>query len=86
MMQFRTAACPTPPHSAPPAVRGVHGVVARARRRGGVPFEISVGGSEGHGDGSLEALRSTVKYLVGWVPKYLKIEIASIDFERFHRF
>ena len=49
------------PHSAPPALRGVHGVVARARRRGGVPFEISVGGSEGHGDGSLEALRSTVK-------------------------
>ena len=26
-----------------------------------VPFEISVGGSEGHGDRSLEALRSTVK-------------------------
>ena len=60
--------------------------MARARRRGGVPFEISVGGSEGHGDGSLEALRSTVKNSVCWVTKYLKIEIESIDFERLHQF
>jgi hypothetical protein len=51
-----------------------------------VPFEISVGGSEGHGDGSLEALRSTVKNSVCLGTKYLKIEIDSIDFERLHRF
>jgi len=45
-----------------------------------------VGGSEGHGDGSFEALRSTVKNSVFWVTKYLKIEIESIDFERLHQF
>ena len=86
MMHFWTAACPTPSHSAPPALRGVHGVVTRSRRRGGVQFEISVGGSEGYGDGSLEALISTVKKLVCLLIKYLKIEITSIGFERFHQF